>query len=161
MVTQEILQQLFNYDSESGNFYWKIKRRGVKSLTNPTGSKHSEGYVVIGVNGKIYFAHRLAWIYMYGEIPEKHDIDHIDGDRSNNRIKNLRIATRWQNLSNSNHSNGKSKYRGVWFSKVSMKWQSMIRVNKERYYLGLFLTQEEARDAYLKKSKELRGEFSK
>lgn len=160
MITKELLNELFEYDENSGNFYWKVKRRGVKQ-GQLAGSKHSEGYVVIGINKKIYFAHRLAWIYKYGDIPEKHDIDHIDNNRSNNKISNLRPATRWQNLANSNHSSGKSKHRGVWFHKLTGTWQSIIRVNGVAHSVGYFHSEQEAATAYLEKSRELRKEFSK
>ena len=118
------------------------------------GFKNQRGYVKIKVDNKSYFAHRIAWYLYYGSWPNL-DIDHINGIKDDNRIENLREASKSQNLSNSRL---KTKYRGV--SKANSKWRAVITHEGSKIHIGVYETQEEAYKAYVEKSKELKGEFS-
>ena len=111
--------------------------------------------MVIRINGKDYYQHRLSWLYVYGEFP-KGDLDHIDNDRGNSRINNLRIADRVTNGYNRKKPiNNKSGIKGVHWSKIDKKWIVKIGVNKQKLYIGLFedlelaeLVAQEARAKY-------------
>lgn len=156
MITQEQLKEVLNYDPETGLFTW-IKKRGHKK--NTAGGKRL-GYISIGVGFRLYQAHRLAWLYMTGEWPKF--LDHIDGDRSNNRFSNLRIATASQNAANAKRSaTNTSGFKGVTWHKGAKKWMAQIVVREERKYLGLFDRVEDAHQAYVSAAREGFGEFAR
>ena len=147
MLTQKDVQDLLSYDSESGIFQWKKKRRGI-STSKQLGTCNGFGYLRITVLGKSYYAHRLAWFYVHGEWPIQ--IDHINGIKGDNRISNLRACSDLQNMQNKikSQSNSKSKVLGVSWHKKAKKWQAHICIYKERKYLGLFSSIGEANKAY-------------
>lgn len=99
-----------------------------------------DGYIKIIADQRQYRAHRLAWLFMTGAFPEKGmDIDHIDGDRANNRWSNLRLASRSQNNMNTRHVRSHtSDHRGVSWRKGRGKWHARIHVNKKVVILGDF-----------------------
>jgi hypothetical protein len=110
--------------------------------------------------GAVYLGHRLVWLYHNGCWPSKF-LDHIDGDRENNRIENLREASRTDNNRNvSRQRNNTSGFKGVSLMKRDNVWIAQITVNRKNYYLGRFSTPEEAYAAYCKAAKELHGEFA-
>ena len=118
-----LLKEILKYEPNTGNFYWKTDRNHSVIIGSIAGSQHPGGYWTIGINGKNYAAHRLAWFYVYGTWPQKH-LDHINGNRADNRIENLREATRSQNMQNekkarSTNSNG---FLGV--TKHGKKWRA-------------------------------------
>ena len=90
-LTQEYLKSILDYDLDTGIFTWKINKAKRTKIGDIAGWSYN-GYREIEINDKKYKAHRLAWLYVYGEMPNKL-IDHIDGNRSNNKISNLREAT--------------------------------------------------------------------
>jgi hypothetical protein len=148
-LTQDRLKDLLHYDPATGHFTWKVSRSGVKHCNGSAGTQNASGYVVIGIDGFIYPAHRLAWLYVYGEWP-KHQIDHINRCKYDNRIANLRDATPSENLHNTGiNSSNTSGLKGVSFHKKSRKWQAFIRNNGRNQYLGVFDTPENASKAYL------------
>ena len=138
------LRDLAHYDKDTGIFTWRKSRRGVKT-GQPLGTCNGNGYLRITVLGKSYYAHRLAWLYVYNEWPE-HEIDHINAIKSDNRISNLRKATPKENKKYmfNPQSNSKSKVLGVSWNKKANKWQSFYK-NK---YLGLFDNIDDAANAY-------------
>lgn len=144
-LTQKRLKQLLHYDPETGKFTSIVKGKTVGSLTE-------KGYLRLNIEKTLYMAHRAAWLYITGEFPD-HEIDHIDGDRSNNRWSNLRSATRKQNMENTSlFSCNNSGYRGVTWYKRNQKWGATAFHNGRRHFAGLFDTPEQAASA----AKELR-----
>lgn len=155
-ITQEQLHALLSYDGETGEFRWKVKA----SIRSPAGSIagtiNKLGYVVFRIcGGKLHYAHRLAWLYVYGEMP-KNGIDHIDGNRSNNAIANLREATQAENCQNLCWRRKDSKWPiGVGFSKKHNKWTARISKDKKEHRIGYFSSPELAHQAYLDAKKKL------
>ena len=141
------LREVLNYDADTGTFTWRIKLGRKVVVGREAGSTHSSGYVTIRIDTQRYYAHRLAWCYVYGSWPPD-EIDHINGDRADNRIANLRTATRKQNMENRAHATGASGYRGVCWLEANQKWRASITHNGKCIHLGLFGTAEEASAAY-------------
>lgn len=143
-VFQCRLREVLNYDPLSGVFTWK-PRHGCR-VHHPLGTNNGNGYLRITVDGKSHYAHRLAYVYVYGDITDAH-IDHINGDRSDNRIGNLRCVNATQNQMNRHgpQSNNRSGLLGVSWHKKANKWQAFLSTK----YLGLFETRQEAEQAYL------------
>lgn len=154
MLTQKDVCELLAYDKETGIFQWKKKRRGI-STDKHLGTCNGFGYLRITVLGKSYYAHRLAWFYVYGVWPDQ--IDHINGVKNDNRIANLRSCTDLENKQNrvKSQSNSKSKTLGVSWHKKAKKWQAHICIYKERKYLGVFSSIEEANEAYKQEERQM------
>jgi hypothetical protein len=156
MLTQSRLKYLFRYDQKTGKFF----RRVTVSSFNARAGMHAGylnawGYLRIMVDGETYFVHRLVWLYVHGRFP-KDDLDHKNGIRSDNRITNLREATRSQNLANSKaHRDKRGKLKGVHWQPKTGKWRARIK----QIHLGLFSTEEAAHAAYCKAAKRLYGHF--
>jgi HNH endonuclease/AP2 domain len=149
-LTQADLQAFATYDPATGVF---TRNRDGKVLGTPSGSS---GRLVIYVNGFLYLAHRLAWLYVYGVWP-KGLLDHENRTPSDNRIKNIRPATKGQNAANSDATWSASGYRGVYYQKNTALWRAKLA----RLSLGYFKTKEAARAAYVAKATELYGEFAR
>lgn len=149
-LTLDRLKALLSYDMETGQFTWLARTTRTTNIAvgSIAGHVHKSGYCVICIDGKGYKAHRLAWMYVHGAMPEN-TIDHINGARSDNRIDNLRQATNQQNAENKRkpHANNSHGYLGV--SREGPRWKARIRVDYKEKYLGLFATPEEAHAAYL------------
>lgn len=138
-LTQTALQQLLNYDPITGQFSWatRVSQR-CKPGDPANGRDNGNGYRQITLQGEAFMAHRLAWLYVYGEWP-KEEIDHINGNRSDNRITNLRKASRKQNMENKRlYRNSTSGVRGVSWDKKSQKWRAHIRSNGKSAHLGFY-----------------------
>lgn len=158
-ITQSQLKEHFNYSPETGLFTW-IKISGYRAKVGDiAGNNHCRGYKELGFMGKSYLVHRLVWLYMMGEWP-KDMIDHINGDRSDNRFCNLREATNAQNLLNKGKSpKNTSGLKGVHWNKPNKKWIAQCTINGTKKYIGSFLTKEDAYEAYKKFAKNNHGEF--
>lgn len=147
-----------SYDPETGELKWRVKRGGPAFENSVAGCLSSQGYKILSVDDRLYQAHRIIWLYVYGVWPEK-DIDHIDRDRANNRLTNLREATRSENLFNTSlPRNNTSGYKGVCFNKSRNKFMAYVTLGK-RIHLGYFLTAELASEAYQVFAKANHGEF--
>lgn len=158
ILTQVQLKSKLHYNPDTGLFT-RLEHRPSKSKSDYAGSVHNKGYIMIHVMHEIYRAHRLAWLYMTGEMPDKH-IDHIDGDKANNSFANLRLATNKQNLKNrSTNLNNKSGFRGVSWSAHAKKWIANAMLNGKRKNLGYFETAEKAAKAFNNFAKLHYGEF--
>lgn len=149
MLTQSRLKELLHYDPETGVFTWRVNKGGPAKAGGLAGSRNRGGYRIIGIDYRLYQAHRLAWLYIHGEWP-KHEIDHINGVRDDNRIDNLRGATHAENHQNRKKSTrNTSGFLGVSWYPATKKWRSRIRTNRKLKSLGLFDTPESAHAAYL------------
>ncbi len=136
--TYNEVNDLLAYDPKTGVFKWKEKVRSDIYPGDIAGTKHSLGYIEIGIKRKQYKAHRLAWLLYYKEWPKK-DIDHEDRIRHHNWIKNLRKASRKFNLRNSKQrSDNTSGVRGISLDKKSGKWFAYLYNNSKQIALGKF-----------------------
>lgn len=134
-ITQYRLKSLLTYDPDTGIFMRKGKRSGYN---------HHSGYRYVGIDGEKIIEHRLAWFYVYGVWPVA-DLDHINRNRSDNRIANLREANRATNCQNQPiRKSNKSGITGVYYHKVSGKWAASISVDKRQIHLGVYDTMQEA-----------------
>jgi len=145
-IIQDELRQLLSYDPRTGIFHWRVTRGRLARAGDVAGTP-IQGRVHIKVKGRLYYAHRLAFLYMDGALPSD-EVDHIDGDPSNNRWGNLRQCSHAENMQNKQVSKAnKSGLLGV--SKHGNAWQATIRVGKQHHHIGRFRTPEEAHQAYL------------
>lgn len=153
------LKEALSYDPESGALRWKERpfhhfstESGCKS-TNAryagmlTGSPNTHGYLQVGIEGRLYLAHRLCWALHYGVWPDG-EIDHVSGVKTDNRISNLRVVTLQANCKNKRiYAGNKSGVSGVsWYASRS-KWRAKINVNGKVKHVGYFSTIEEAKEA--------------
>lgn len=158
MLTVERLKSLLSYNPDTGLFVWRVKRRGPAAAGMVAGTPHSNGYVSIKIDGRRYFAHRLAWLYMNGCWPPE-QIDHIDLDKTNNVFSNLRAATPRQNSVNTPARRSQSGLKGTIFWRG--KYAARIKVGSRTIHLGTFATPEEAHAAYAVAAKMHFGEYAR
>lgn len=158
MLTQDYVKGRLSYDLKTGIFVWKNGRNKGKRA----GTVNQNGYRLIFILNKRVREHRLAFLYVKGNMPEKNrDVDHINGNRSDNRWENLRTCTRSENLQNKRKNGyGTSKYRGVSFYKNRNKYEAYIDKNGKRKKLGYFDREIDAARAYDEAAKEMFGEFA-
>ena len=143
LPTQAELHTLLDYNPNSGLFTWRISR-GTACAGKPAGWQHKSGYVYIGLHGKSYKAHRLAWMYVYGVDPLGL-IDHVDRNPANNRLTNLRTASDGQNNQNKRtYKNSVSGHKGVgWYARRGL-WRARIQHENRVVLVGFFGSMEEA-----------------
>jgi hypothetical protein len=152
-LTLERLKQVLRYDEDSGDFFVNtMKENFGRRFGKKVGCLAKNGYIVISIDGKKHYAHRLAWMYVYGKFPDN-QIDHIDRCKTNNAIANLRKAERYQNLQNIPlDASGVSGLLGATLHKQEngrIFYTAEIALKKNRKYLGSFTTAEQAHEAYL------------
>ncbi|HEJ8266517.1 TPA: HNH endonuclease [Klebsiella oxytoca] len=162
-LSLETVRNFFSYDETTGILYCKSPF-GSKSPGDTLGVKTDTGYLRVFFNGKNIRVHRIIWVLKYGEIPSTLVVDHIDGDKLNNRITNLRLCTQNQNTRNRRiHSNNAAGLKGVYFNdspRNRKKWIAQISIAKKKIRLGRFHTKEEAHRAYVAASMQYHGDFS-
>ena len=157
--TQDDLKALYSYNPETGHFT-HLQSRGKGHAGKLAGRLNRAGYVEMRVLNKLFGAHRLAVLYMTGRLPvQPLTVDHINGERSDNRWANLRIANWHQQVWNTPvHHHNQSGLKGAWPCKTTGRWLSMLQDGKRRIWLGRFDTAEEAHQAWIKAATQLRGE---
>lgn len=146
-LTQESLKSQLAYDQETGLFHW-MKKRGRQAAGSVAGSESRNGYITIRLAGRLYLAHRLAYLYIYGSLPAA-DIDHANGNKSDNRLTNLRAATRAQNTFNVGlRRSNTSGYKGVSWNSERQKYEAYGFLDGKKKALGRYDTAEQAAEAY-------------
>ena len=168
LLSAQRLREVLHYDPETGVFTWlarpvtthQVRTWNAKFVGSVAGSPNS-GYCGVRIRGRLFYAHRLAWLYMTGEWPAA-EIDHINGDPKDNRWSNLRAATPKQNQANKRRQkNNTSGFKGVSWDKDAQNWRADIRVEYRHLALGYFNTPEEAHYAYCAAAKKHFGEFAR
>lgn len=149
-MTHDEVRAALDYDPDTGVFRWRVRPDRDRSWNlrfsgEVAGNTMTHGYRCMNIQGKIHLAHRLAWLWMTGEMPTGH-IDHINGDRADNRWSNLRLASPSQNAMNSvSRKNNTSGVKGVSWDKAKRRWFGFITINGSRKFLGYSTTIEGAK----------------
>jgi len=137
MITQKRLKELLHYAPGTGEFTWKVGHPRAP-IGATAGAKDHYGYIVIRLDTVLYKAHRLAWLYTYGNWPAT-GLDHINQNKSDNRIENLRAVDQSVNMHNTApRANSKSGVAGVTWRADRKKWNARIKVGYKNFNLGLF-----------------------
>ena len=153
LITQELLKEKLHYDKDTGIFTWtdsklnygRVRGKEAGTIRNTDGYKQITMY--LGGKARHFRAHRLAWLYVYGEFP-KLQLDHINHDTGDNRLSNLREVTQRENLRNrSLQKNNTSGYNGVYYDKAAGKYRARITVDNRLMHLGYFKKAEDAAQA--------------
>lgn len=144
------IKDYLSYAPDTGVFTW-IKTSGRCKAGSIAGTTTTKGYIRIMYNQKLYPAHRLAWYFTYGVMPDC-DIDHKNEIKGDNRLKNLRLDINRENEQNNSkpQCNNTSGFRGVCWDKEDKRWRASIKVKGKQIYLGNFNTPEEAHEEYIK-----------
>lgn len=168
-ITTDQVREALDYCASTGVFRWRKrvantpphKAWNTKYAGTVAGCLTNRGYREVSLFDRKYFAHRLAWAHFYGVWPTA-EIDHIDGDKLNNAIANLREATRQQNQCNCGPSRvNTSGFKGVTFHKRRGKWLASIKSYGQTHELGFFTDPAEAHRAYAEAAAKLHGEFAR
>ena len=170
-ITQDFARKLFNYDEGTGVLYHRRRDKDMFSNNaqflnwngrypgKPVGSKTKSGYLCTRVNKTDYYVHYIIWVYCNGDFSDM-EIDHINRDRLDNRLSNLRLCTPLQNAHNRNKHRKKSGLKCVYKRRECNTWRVKITVDGKLIDLGGYKTEQEATDAYKKASLKAHGEFS-
>ena len=155
MIDANTIRRLLDYDPDTGVFRWR-EHHYIRYVGAVAGCSMGSGYRRVHIAGKKYYEHRLAWLYVYGVWPTN-QIDHINTVKNDNRICNLREATRSQN-----HAN-KSKYKGELLKGVKKyphgKFSAHVSINNKKIYLGMYDTEEQAHAAYCEAAQQAFGAY--
>jgi hypothetical protein len=159
MLNAERLRDLLDYNPKTGVFVWRVSLRGrFARIGSVAGRQDGHGYTRIGVDRQEYAAARLAWLFVYGQWP-RCEIDHINHIKTDNRIANLREATRSNNIHNRRLTKRNTTgFKGI--KRVPSGWLARITHKGKFRHLGTYRTPEAAAEAYRRASQELHGEFS-
>lgn len=155
-LTSERLRELFEYRPETGELIRRVKASNMLPGT-VAGSVRPDGRRQIGIDGSMYLSSRIIWLYVHGVWPPV-DIDHKDRHKGNDRLENLRPATRLENVINRSKWTGESKYIGV--SRKRRKWSAQIQVDGSHFRLGVFENEEDAARARDSVARRVYGEFA-
>jgi len=154
------MKGFLSYNESTGVFIW-IKSPSNRIKAGEEAGRISAGYVGISFRGERWQAHRLAVAFVEGSLSGEFEVDHIDQDRSNNRYCNLRLSTRKQNSCNRGYpKHNTSGFKGMSFNSNAGKWEGYVHFNYKKYYLGLFLSEEDCKEAITRKREELHKEFA-
>ena len=150
------LKELLRYSQRTGEFTWLV-RRGRAHIGDTAGCAHHTGYTLIGIDGVLHMAHRLAWLYVTGSWPQ-YEVDHKDGTKTNNKWSNLRDVTRAVNAQNQKRATARSTTGALGVCVMKGKLHATIRAHGTSYYLGGFETVADASAAYQRAKRVLHKE---
>lgn len=151
----QILREFLSYDQETGVFTWKKRTGGTATKGVIAGNIHGSGYIVISFKERNIRAHRLAWLFVHGD-PGNCEIDHINGNRTDNRISNLRAVPRTINQQNLRGAKSHNKCGFLGVRQVSShSYCASIKANNKTHWLGCFETPKQAHEAYLRAKRRL------
>ncbi len=160
LLSHEKLVSVLHYDETTGQFLWLIKPSTRVNIGDKAGRVTNTGYRQIKISKISYYAHRLAWLYVHKVFPPALT-DHINGNRLDNRICNLRLCGYRENAWNrKTFASNTSGYTGVSFQRNASKWEAYIGGGDQRRWLGFFPTAFDAHSAYVVAARELFGEFA-
>jgi len=148
ILTADRLLELLAYEPGTGEFRWLVRSARCIRPGDLAGTVHVRGYRLVSIDGRKYRAHRLVWLYVRGEWPAQ-DIDHLNGDRADNRIENLRDVDKTVNMQNQRAASKNSATGLLGVAPSGKKWRAQIRVDGRVRYLGTHATPELASLAYL------------
>lgn len=155
-LTQDLLHELFEY--RDGDLIRKVSPQHNAPVGSVAGTVRRDGYRDIRINAKSYLTHRLIFLMHHGYLPQF--IDHIDNNRSNNRIENLRPATNGENSWNQAITSlNTSGFKGVSWDKKAQRWRVQVGNDSKKHWGGYYNTAEEANEAAMKLREKLHGEF--
>jgi hypothetical protein len=161
-LTAERARELLAYNPETGLITWKFRTSNKINVGDIAGWLGKNGYFYLSIDDHKYLTHRIAWLIYYGAWPKGH-LDHRNHKPTDNRITNLREATRSQNMANQSiRIDNTSGFKGISFLKGPRRkpWYARINFNNENHILGYFATKEEAIAAYSEAAKRIHGEFA-
>lgn len=148
MLTAKRVRELLSYDLETGIFKWRMRVSSRANAGDVAGCINGNGYLQIGICGRLYPAHRLAWLYVYGRWP-KNEIDHLNGIKLDNRFLNFREVAHAINRQNQRLANVDSKTGILGVQPSGNRFIARITVGTKRVYLGTFDTSAQAHEAYI------------
>lgn len=142
-LTQSRLKELLDYNAETGIFTWKVNKGRVKA-GSVAGTDNGDGYRRIGIDGNYHLEHRLAFLFMTGEMPKAGmDVDHRNGIKDDNRFSNLRVVTKSVNLQNQRKAQRNNLSTGIPNVYPSGKgFRVMMKVDGKQKYFGTYDTME-------------------
>ena len=153
-VSVDRLRDLLTYDPLTGVLVWRVSRSKAFAGAQ-AGARTSHGYMAIGIDGEKFRAHRVAWAMSHGDWP-LHTIDHIDGDRLNNKLENLRCVSQAVNMQNRRKptKSNTSGFLGVYWSERLGGWVASVSVGDKRKRAGPYRTPERASEAYVQRKRQ-------
>jgi hypothetical protein len=170
LPTADRVRELLEYDAQTGFLTWRVRPAttpnerlwNIRYAGKQAGCVANTGYVLVRIDGRLCAAHRIAWAWMTSAWPEDDlDVDHANGNPSDNTFSNLRLASRAENIANSKVSiNNRLGKKGV-YRVCSGRYGAGIRVNGRAHYLGYFDTPEEASAAYVAAAEKYFGRFAR
>ena len=171
-LTAEYARECLDYNPDTGIFTWKVRPRGhfrsegkwkgcnTRFAGKEAGYLNETGYISLRINKTLNQAHRIAWLITTGSWPTRF-IDHINMNRSDNRLANLREVTNGENMCNSGRcSRNTSGTKGISWHAGTGKWRAQINVLKKHYHIGLFQSMDDAAKAIKEARIKLHGEFA-
>lgn len=159
--SKESIRKILSFDQDSGKLFWKV-RTGSSAAGSIAGTKNQFGYRQVSISGKRYFAHRIVWTLFNGDIPEDKEIDHINGERDDNRISNLRLVSRSQNNMNTAVSKrNTSGCKGVCYHSGNRCWYARVFVNRKVVASGSFKDKDKAIDFVTSQREKIFGVYNK